>query len=123
MLAADVPHDLDSLVAGLREDHVVVDRALGDGESQKYHDRLAALVRETPFDVYVALVGAPDEVAAMDGGSAGETLATLLSRRLGQDAVYVVAADGGALSVMTPGLEGWDAEIYLATAAARDRVE
>lgn len=122
MLAADVPHDLDSLVADLRQDHVVVDRAYGDGESQKYHDRLVALVREMPFDVYVALVAAPDEVAAMDGGSGGSTLATLLSRRIGEGAVYVVATDGGGLTVSTVGLDVRDTAVSLGASAAQDQV-
>ena len=56
----DAPTDLDALAEALRGDGVVVDRVMGSGEAQDAHDRIARLVRETPFPVYVALVQQPD---------------------------------------------------------------
>ncbi|MGN0064637.1 MAG: hypothetical protein ACI379_10380 [Nocardioides sp.] len=123
MLAAE-PVDVDTVVAALREDHVVVDLAAGAGESQKYHDRLVELVRELPFDVYVAMVERPEELAHFDSGEAGEALTTLLQRRLGGDAVYVVATgDHFSPRVSTRGLGVDEDEVYLALAGAVDTVQ
>ncbi|MBC2932987.1 hypothetical protein [Nocardioides sp. zg-1228] len=99
----DGPTDVDSLAEALRQDGVVVDRVMGSGAAQESHDRIAALVRETPFPVYVALVeqpkGLPDD--AID---ATEALAGLLNRRLG-DGLYVLDTTEGIQQVFAYGLD------------------
>ncbi|WP_416953974.1 hypothetical protein ACNKF0_16835 [Nocardioides sp. T5] len=85
----DGASDIDALAEALREDGVVVDRVMGSGAAQESHDRIAALVRETPFPVYVALVEHPDGVPSADSVEATEALAGLLNRRLG-DGLYVL---------------------------------
>ncbi len=99
----DGPTDIDALADALREDGVVVDRVMGSGEADAAHDRIAALVRETPFPVYVALVDAPEGLPADAVGSV-DALAGLLNRRLG-DGLYVLDTTEGIQRVYSYGLD------------------
>lgn len=103
MIAAD-GGDLDRLAEALREDGVVIDQAMGAGEAQAAHDRIAALVRDTPFPVYVALV---EDTQGVSGGGVdvNEALAGLLHRRLGDEqAFFVVDTPDGIPAVVSYGL-------------------
>lgn len=117
----DGPTDVDALAEALRVDGVVVDRAVGSGEAQEAHDRIAALVRETPFPVYVALVETPDGLPE-DATSAGDALAGLLSRRLG-DGLYVIDMTDGAQRVWSFGLDANPSRLSLAAYANNDVLE
>ena len=100
----DGPTDVDALAEALRVDGVVVDRVMGAGAAQESHDRIAALVRETPFPVYVALVDQPDGLPSDAGTDATDVLAGLLSRRLG-DGLYVLDTTDGIQQVYSFGLD------------------
>lgn len=117
----DAPSDIDALAEALREDGVVVDRVVGSGEAQDAHDRIAALVRETPFPVYVALVETPDGLPE-DPTSAGDALAGLLNRRLG-DGLYVIDMTDGAQRVWSFGLGADPSRLSLAAYANNDVLE
>lgn len=115
----DGPVDIDAIAEALRVDGVVVDRVMGSGEAQDSHDRIAALVRETPFPVYVALVERPEGLPA--GRSVDlDAFAQLLSRRLG-DGLYVLGTDGGPQEVTSFGL-GADTTLVSLTAYANKDV-
>lgn len=101
MIGADA--DIDRLAEDLRVDHVVVDRVMGSGEAQEANDRIAALIREVPFPVYVALIDHPDSLPA-DSIDAPDALAGLLSRRLG-DGMYVIRTTETIQSVSAFGLD------------------
>ncbi|GAB3031502.1 hypothetical protein GCM10011376_24780 [Nocardioides flavus (ex Wang et al. 2016)] len=117
----DAPSDIDALADALREDGVVIERAMGTGETQDAHDRIAALVRETPFPVYVALVedldGLPDDATA-----ASEAMAGLLNRRLG-DGLYVLQTTDSSQRVWSYGLGADPAGLSLAAYANGDLLE
>lgn len=98
----DGPTDIDALAEALREDGVVVDRVMGSGEAEQANDRIAALIREVPFPVYVALVEHPDGLPD-DSLGASEALATLLNRRLG-DGLYVIGTTDSPQRVWAYGL-------------------
>lgn len=117
MIGADAP-DLDTLAQALREDGVVVDRLIGSGEAQDSHDRIAALVRETPFPVYVALTETPVDVPAEDMSEIGDILAGSLHRRLG-DGLYVVQTTDSSMRVYSWGL-GADPSLLALTAYANN---
>ncbi|NYE35307.1 hypothetical protein F4692_000411 [Nocardioides cavernae] len=117
----DAPSDIDALADALREDGVVVDRVVGSGEAQDAHDRIAALVRETPFPVYVALVETPDGLPD-DSTAAGDALAGLLNRRLG-DGLYVIDMTDGAQRVWSFGLDADPSRLSLAAYANKDALE
>ena len=114
MIGADA--DLDRLAEGLREDGVVVDRVMGTGEAQQANDRLAALIREVPFPVYVALVDDPPGLPE-DTQAATDALAGLLSRRLG-DGLYVIQrAESGGQQVFSYGLDSDPSRLSLSAYA------
>ncbi len=115
MFAAEVP-DVDQLARSLREDGVVIDVVMGSGESQDSHDRIAALVREVPFPVYVALVKTPEEIPNDDSIEARDLLVSSLHRSLG-DGLYIVATDDGWISVTSWGLDA-DPDVLSGTARA-----
>lgn len=100
MIGADA--DIDRLAEDLRIDHVVVDRVMGSGEAQEANDRIAALIREVSFPVYVALIDQPAGLPA-DAIDSSDALAGLLSRRLG-DGLFVVKTTESILSVTSFGL-------------------
>jgi hypothetical protein len=117
----DAPSDIDALADALREDGVVVDRVMGSGEAEDAHDRIAALVRATPFPVYVALVEEPDGLPE-DSSAAGDALAGLLNRRLG-DGLYVLETTSGAQRVWSYGLGADPSRLSLAAYANNDVLE
>lgn len=117
----DAPSDIDALADALREDGVVVDRVMGAGEAEDAHDRIAALVRSTPFPVYVALVEEPEGLPE-DATAAGDALAGLLNRRLG-DGLYVIETTDGAQRVWSYGLGADPSRLSLAAYANRDVLE
>lgn len=119
MIGADV--DVDRLAEALRVDGVVVDRLMGAGDAQGAHDRIAALVRETPFAVYVALVEQPAGLPSDAVGSA-EVLAGLLSRRLGSG-FYVVETTQGIQQVFSYGLDAEPAKLSLSAFANGDLLD
>lgn len=109
MIGADT--DVDRLAEALRVDHVVVDRVMGSGEAQEADDRIAALVREVSFPVYVALIDQPDGLPS-DAVDSSDALAGLLSRRLG-DGLYVVQTTESILSVTSFGLDADPTQLSL----------
>lgn len=117
----DAPSDIDALAEALREDGVVVDRVMGSGEAEDAHDRIAALVRETPFPVYVALVEEPDGLPE-DAIAAVDALAGLLNRRLG-DGLYVLETTDSAQRVWSYGLDADPSRLSLAAYANNDALE
>lgn len=117
----DGPTDIDALAEALREDGVVIDRVMGSGEAEATHDRIAALVRETPFPVYVALVDTPAGLPD-DGSAASDALAGLLNRRLG-DGLYVIKLPTGGQQVWSYGLGADPSRLSLADYANRDVLE
>ena len=121
MIATDAT-DLDALAAELQRDGVVVDQAVGSGEAQEYHDRIAELVRNIPFPVYVALVEMPDGVSS-GGGSGNEALAALLHRRIGGAGLYVVGSDEGSKRVVSYGLDATPALVSLSDSSNQKLIE
>ncbi len=121
MIAVDAP-DLDSLTQALREDGVVVDAALGSGEVQDSHDRLAALVREMSFPVYLALTETPKDVPAEDKSTINDVLAGSLHRRLG-DGLYVVMTTDSSMAVYSWGLGANPSRLSLTAYANQDLLE
>ncbi|WP_210648933.1 hypothetical protein [Nocardioides sp. SYSU D00065] len=117
----DAPSGLDALAEELRTDGVVVDRVLGTGEAQEAHDRIAAVVREVPFPVYVALVEQPDGLPD-DGIAAADALAGLLNRRLG-DGLYVLETSDSIQQVYSFGLGSDPSRLSLAAYANADVLE
>ena len=117
----DGPTDIDALAEALREDGVVIDRVMGSGEAEATHDRIAALVRETPFPVYVALVDTPAGLPD-DGSAASDALVGLLNRRLG-DGLYVIKLPTGGQQVWSYGLGADPSRLSLADYANRDVLE
>lgn len=116
MLPADA--DLDRAVAQLRADPVVVESAMGSGEAEEYHDRLAELVRELPFPTYVLL---KDRIA--DGRTEKlDSYALLLSRRLGPG-LYLLGQTSTPLSVTVPGYGQRSYVTYPVQFGAVDSVE
>lgn len=121
MIAAD-GGDLDRLAEALREDGVVIDQAMGSGEAQGAHDRIAALVRDTPFPVYVALLEDTQGVAG-DGVDVNESLAGLLHRRLGDEqAFFVVDTPDGIPAVVSYGL-GVESSLFSYRHADREQLD
>ncbi|SEB50915.1 hypothetical protein SAMN04489844_0343 [Nocardioides exalbidus] len=114
----DAPTDLDALAEALRVDGVVVDRVMGSGEAQEAHDRIAQLVRETPFPVYVALVQQPDGLPD-DAIESTEVLAGLLNRRLG-DGLYVLQTSESIQQVYAFGLGTEPARLSLGAHSNND---
>lgn len=104
MIGADAT-DLDQLAEALREDRVVIDRVMGSGEAQESHDRIAELVREVPFPVYVALVEEVEGMPDTSSGDVNEQVATLLHRRLGGSGLYLVQTAGGPMRATGFGLD------------------
>ena len=118
----DGPTDLDVLADALREDGVVVDRVIGSGDAQGAHDRIAALVREVPFPVYVALVEHPEGLPTDSSVDSTEVLAGLLHRRLG-DGLYVVESVEGIQQVVAFGLDASPARLSLGAGSNRDALD
>jgi hypothetical protein len=106
--------DLDRLAEDLRVDGVVVDRVMGSGEAQEANDRIAALIRDVPFKVYVALIDAP-----AGGPEDPEALAGLLSRRLG-DGFYVIQTSDSPQTVLSFGLDSDPSLLSLSAYANED---
>lgn len=77
---------IDQLAERLRSDPVVIDVAMGSGRAREYDDRLSALVRDLPFEAYVALVEHPDGLS----DDRSRDLPGLLHRRLAEPGLYVV---------------------------------
>ncbi|WP_110239340.1 hypothetical protein [Nocardioides gilvus] len=121
MLAADAT-DLDALADALRVDGVVIDRVMGSGEAQESHDRIAALIREVPFPVYVALVRTPDGVTG-EGHRSSESMAALLHRRLGGKGLYVVATTSGTPVIVSYGLGADPALLSLSASSNEELIE
>lgn len=117
----DGPTDVDALAEALRVDGVVVDRVMGSGEAQESEDRIAALIREVPFPVYVALVEQPDGLPD-DTIDSGDALAGLLNRRLG-DGLYVLDTTQGIPQVFSFGLGADPNRLSLHASANRDAIE
>lgn len=117
--------DLDRLAEALREDGVVVDVSMGSGEAQESHDRIAQLVREVPFPVYVTLVDRlPEQVAGAErGGDVHEALAALLHRRIGGEGLYVVGSPNGPSRVTAYGLDARPAPLSLLNYANQDLLQ
>lgn len=122
MFAQDVS-DIDTLAAELQRDGVVIESAVGSGEPTESHDRIAALIREVPFPVYVALVEPPSGMVKRGGRQASESVAALLHRRIGGEGMYVVAVRDGSLVVTSFGLEADSTLLSLVRSANEDAVE
>jgi hypothetical protein len=118
----DGASDIDALAEALREDGVVVDRVMGSGAAQESHDRIAALVRETPFPVYVALVEHPDGLPSADSVDAAEALVGLLSRRLG-DGLYVLQTTESIQREFSFGLGADPARLSLGAGSNADALD
>ena len=117
----DAPSDIDALADALREDGVVIDRVMGSGEALAAHDRIAALVREVPFPVYVALVQQPDGLPD-DNLAATDALSGLLNRRLG-DGLYVIDTTDGIQQVYSFGLGADPARLSLGAGSNNDLLD
>lgn len=111
--------DIDALADALREDGVVIDRVMGSGEAEENHDRIAKLIKEVPFPVYVALVQAPPDLKS-SGSDANEVLASLLHRRIGGKGIFLVNSTAGGARLETYGLGVNGARISLANYANKD---
>jgi hypothetical protein len=118
----DGASDIDALAEALREDGVVVDRVMGSGAAQEAHDRIATLVRETPFPVYVALVEHPDGVPRGDRVDAAEAMAGLLNRRLG-DGLYVLQTTESIQQEFSFGLGADPARLSLGAGSNADALD
>lgn len=118
----DAPADLDALAQALREDGVVIDRVMGSGDARGAHDRIAALVREVPFPVYVALVRHPAGLPTDNGVDSTEVLTQLLHRRLG-DGLYVVDTPEGIQQVVSHGLDANPSRLYLGAGSNADALD
>ncbi len=103
MFVADI--DLDRVVAHLRTDPVVVERAVGSGEAAEYDDRIGALVRKVSFPVYVMLKNHITE----GNYQALDAYALVLSRRLGPG-LYVLGQNNSSISVT---LQGYGTRPYV----------
>jgi hypothetical protein len=121
VLGGEAP-DLDQLAERLRVDHVVVDTAAGAGESEGMTARIARLVEEAPFDVYVALL---ERAPGVSGGQPSHeqyrSLAGLLQRRIDGPGLYVVGSGTGVPQVVSYGL-GADPSLLSLSASANDQV-
>ncbi|NPC95700.1 hypothetical protein [Nocardioides sp. zg-DK7169] len=105
------------LAAALREDPVIVQEIMGNGQRDAVDDALTELIDGADFPVYVALVQRPGGLA---DDQPEEELASLLHAEIGEDGLYVVAVDTvvGHLGWQTYGAEvpgKWD--IYAVNAA------
>ncbi|MCY7400548.1 MAG: hypothetical protein LH477_06270 [Nocardioides sp.] len=100
---------------------MVVDRVMGAGEAQSANDRIAALIREVPFPVYVALVEQPDGLPEDSLGSS-EALAVLLNRRMG-DGLYVIATTESPQRVWSYGLGADPSRLSLSAYANADALD
>ncbi|WP_166133587.1 hypothetical protein [Nocardioides ochotonae] len=101
---------VEGLAAALREDPVIVQEIMGNGQRDAVDDALTELIDGADFPVYVALVQSP-------GGFADDRpedeLASLLHAEIGEDGLYVVSLDPdvGHLGWQTYGAEvpaKWD---------------
>ncbi|GAA5124358.1 hypothetical protein GCM10023339_45710 [Alloalcanivorax gelatiniphagus] len=117
----DGPIDVDALAEALRVDGVVVDRVMGSGRAQETNDRIAALVREVPFPVYVALVEEPEGLPD-DALAATDALAGLLNRRLG-DGLYVLDTTEGIHQVYSFGLGADPDRLSLGASSNADKLD
>jgi hypothetical protein len=113
--------EIDRLADDLRVDGVVVDRVMGSGEADEAHDRIAALVREVSFPVYVALIDKPDGLPD-DAVTSTDALAGLLNRRLG-DGFFVLQTTEGAQRVYSFGLGSDPSRLSLGAYANQDALE
>lgn len=92
---------IDQLAERLRSDPVVIDVAMGSGRAREYDDRLSALVRDLPFEAYVALVEHPDGLS----DDRSRDLPGLLHRRLDEPGLYVVQTTEGPWHIQTFGVD------------------
>lgn len=114
---------VDQLARELERDGVVIERALASGEAQDSHDRIAKLIREVPFPVYVALVDRKAGLPDGPGNDAAQVLLTQLQRRIGGSGFYVVATPDGIAEVAAQGLGPDPVEVSTYRFAVGDLLE
>ncbi len=88
--AHDGPFTVPELAARLREDQVVVQQMLGNGQTTKVNAALTDLAASVDYPVYVALVDRPAGLRQDD--PTGE-LVSLLHAEIGTDGLYIASAD------------------------------
>lgn len=121
MLPADVS-DIDKLAEALKVDGVVIDSSMGSGQAVEVHDRIATIVKETPFPVYVAMVNRPAGISG-DGAEASEALASLLHRRIGGKGVYIVDTPDSLTRIVSYGFGVRASLLSLSASADADLVD
>lgn len=87
------PRTLDDIVAGLRQDPVMVHTAMGAGDAQGVHDLLTELAAKVDVPVYVVLSSTPAELVGVERPA--EQATAVLQQALG-DGLYIVKFNDGA---------------------------
>ncbi|NED96684.1 hypothetical protein G1H11_15345 [Phytoactinopolyspora alkaliphila] len=86
------PRTIDDIVEHLRADPVLIQPAMGMGDTRAAHDLLVDLAADVDGPVYVVLADTPEDLAATDGVS--EQAAALLRSELGDGLYFVDFIDG-----------------------------
>lgn len=87
------PRTLDDIVAGLRQDPIMVHTAMGAGDADGVHDLLTKLAAKVDVPVYVVLSSTPAELADVERPA--EQATAVLRQALG-DGLYIVKFNDGA---------------------------
>src|SRR5690606_16389523 len=114
--------DIDRLAEALQVYGVVIDQAVGAGRAAETHDRIAQMVKETPFPLYVAMVTHPRGLGG-DGSAAAAGPAALPHRRIGGKGVYVVGTSDSIPRIVSYGLGADPALLQLSASADSDLVQ
>lgn len=91
--SAPYPRTLDDIVAGLRQDPIMVQTAMGAGDAEGVHDLLTELAAKVDVPVFVVLSSTPAELADVERPA--EQATAVLQQALG-DGLYIVKFTDGA---------------------------
>ncbi|WP_456698721.1 hypothetical protein [Aeromicrobium sp. P5_D10] len=86
------PRTLEDIVAGLRQDPIMVHTAMGTGDADGVHDLLTDLAAKVDVPVYVVLSSTPDELSGAERPA--EQATAVLQQALG-DGLYIVKFNDG----------------------------
>ncbi|UPK76116.1 hypothetical protein MU582_05590 [Nocardioidaceae bacterium SCSIO 66511] len=113
--ADDSAKTVADLVRSLEDDPILVHETMGAGDTAAMKQRLSDLAADLPFDTYVALVNAPQEIEEKTDDPSGQ-LIQVLHNRLDRPGLYVVQARDGTLEVEAWGVDVDSTSVYLMSA-------
>ncbi|QMW65609.1 hypothetical protein H4N58_15705 [Mumia sp. ZJ1417] len=106
----DAARTVDEIAAALKEDPVLVQQVLGNGDAAGAEERISDAIADADVPVYVALVTKPGGLSA---SAASKDLAIRLHSRVG-DGIFIVGMPSEVLA-----LEAWGAPDALGLSGAR----